>query len=215
MIFTVLTLKGVCNPSLSIHEWSNSPPVLLSAGVKLIQRLTGFTHCCFWLGQLLPVLVLNMFLLTWTQLTKCMQVLRNVIYPSQEMPITLRRGHPGSFRGRGRLQGKLTSQFQEEKHWLVWKRGQWACRRTVIRKSLGRKTQWVLLCLSWCFSAAVARDSCPRRVRQRRALAGDYLSLLAQENKLTPSLLGNSSSLSSSQRKEFFPVVSNILKDDL
>jgi len=42
MIFTVLTLKGVCNPSLSIHEGSNSPPVLQSAGAKLIWKINQF-----------------------------------------------------------------------------------------------------------------------------------------------------------------------------
>lgn len=36
---------------------------------------------------------------------------------------------------------------------------------------------------------------------------------LLQENKFPPSLLGNSSSLSSWQRKEFISIVSNILKD--
>lgn len=37
MIFTVLTLKGVCNPSLSIQEFK-SRPVLQSAGAKLMQK---------------------------------------------------------------------------------------------------------------------------------------------------------------------------------
>jgi len=47
------------------------------------------------------------------------------------------------------------------------------------------------------------------------APAGENPSLVAQENKFTPSLLGNSSSLSSSLRKEFIPIMSNILKDYL
>lgn len=47
------------------------------------------------------------------------------------------------------------------------------------------------------------------------ALPGVCLSLLLQENKFPPSLLGDSWSLSNWQRKKFISVVSNILKDSV
>lgn len=42
MIFTLITQKGVCSPSLSIHERNNSPPVLQSAGDKLKWKINQF-----------------------------------------------------------------------------------------------------------------------------------------------------------------------------
>lgn len=42
MIFIVLALEGVCNPSLSIHQQINSPPGLQSAEAKLIKKINQF-----------------------------------------------------------------------------------------------------------------------------------------------------------------------------
>ena len=164
----------------------------------------------------------------WTQLVKCTQVLRNVICPPQETLVNRRRGHLSSFAGRGSLQGKCpcsrgrsTGCFGNMGSGCV--RGL-SSLSAQYERGLGARHE-CYYGLSWCFPAE--RQGTPAFQGSGQdgthwthggAPAGKNPSLPAWENKLTPSLLGNSSypdRTDMSQRKEFIPTISNILKNYL